>query len=255
MKIFILLIMSLSLWANIGNIMAMKGSAEVERSGSSVSAEMGMILLEGDAIKTAKKSRIQIMLKDSTIVTIGSNSSFSFDEYQFDGTASSKLTMSTTRGFFRSVTGKIGKLAPQRFKVKTASATIGIRGTDFSGDIRGEREVFRCYEGAIFVEFDGGVNDIDAGMMIEIHQGKYEIREFDAGKLVKSIGKNMDAIKSIARSIDGGEIPTEVISDVTQVVEDVLNEDLDPEDEYDYPPSTPDPLTIDPYSEDRQIQY
>ncbi len=166
MKIFLSLLLSITLWANIGNVMVIKGSAEVQRSGGNIAATMGMIVLEGDAIVTKVKTRVQIMLKDETVVTVGSSSHFSFDEYSFDGTKKSKLQMSATRGFFRSVTGKLGKVAPKRFKIKTANATIGIRGTDISANINEGQETIRCHSGAISVEFEGAVSDVDAGTMI-----------------------------------------------------------------------------------------
>ena len=246
MKIFLILLMSLSLWANIGNILAMKGSADVKRAGDSLSAKIGMALLEGDTIVTAKKSRVQVMLQDSTVVTIGANSSFGFEEYLFDGTKASKVSMKANRGFFRSVTGRIGKVAPERFKVKTASATIGIRGTDFSGDISQGREIFKCYQGAIFIEFDGGVQDLDAGMMAEIIKDKFEVKEFDDTKTKDSKVKESKSLSGrkgiIIKSIDGSDVPTEVISDVTQIVNDSANNDNTLDD-----PNT--------QPEDRQTQY
>jgi len=232
MKILLLLVMSLSLWANIGNIMAIKGSADIKRAGDILHAKNGTSLLKGDNIITATKSRVQVMLNDSTVITIGANSSFSFEEYIFDGTKNSKLTMRANRGFFRSVTGSIGKIAPKRFKVKTASATIGIRGTDFSGDISPDREIFKCYQGAIFIEFDGNIKDLDAGMIAEILKGKFEIKESIDRRNRKGV---------VVESKDGEEVPSEVISDITQVVEDSENDDEE--------------LDVDTSSEDRQAQY
>jgi len=156
------------LFASIGSVMAVKGEAVVQRAdSSSMDAKAGFELEEGDVIITQKRSRVQVMLKDETVVTIGSKSKFSFDEYAFDG-ANSKVAMSSSRGFFRSVTGKIGKLAPQRFKVKTASATIGIRGTDFWGTTGGDTERFTCNSGKIIVAFAGGEREIGAGMFLEV---------------------------------------------------------------------------------------
>jgi len=243
MKILLLLIVSLSLWANIGNIMAIKGSADIKRSGNLENAKNGMVLLKGDNIITAKKSRVQVMLKDSTVITIGANSSFSFEEYLFDGTKNSQLTLRANRGFFRSVTGRIGKIAPERFKVKTASATIGIRGTDFSGDISPQREIFKCYEGAIFIEFEGDIQDLDAGMMAEILKDKFEIKKFDITKM--KVPKGLANLQGVVlNAINDGEVPTEVISDVTQIIEDRENK-VDSIDDF----------TVSSTAEDRQEQY
>ena len=209
MKIFLLLLLSLSLMANIGNIMAIKGSADVKRLGDTFHATNGMKLEKGDSILTSKKSRVQVMLKDETVVTIGASSSFSFVEYFYDESKKSKLTMRANRGFFRSVTGRIGKLAPERFKVKTASATIGIRGTDFSGNISQNREIFKCYQGEIFIEFEGKRENVKAGMMAEIFKNRLNVKNLTLMKISKVIDKQI--------------IPTEVISDITQIIEDENN--------------------------------
>lgn len=152
MKIILFLLLSLSVWANIGTIMAMNGEVKVKRLAYStlIDAHNGMELLRDDELLTQARSRVQIILKDDTIVTIGENSSFGFEDFVLDGNKS-EVNMRANRGFFRSVTGKIGKLAPERFKIKTASATIGIRGTDFSGNIVGNKAVLKCYSGAITV--------------------------------------------------------------------------------------------------------
>jgi len=230
MKIFLLLMLTLSLWANMGNIMAMKGSADVKRGTTTLSATNGMELERGDTLITASKSRLQIMLQDETVITIGANSEFSFEEYLYDESKNSKLTMRAKRGFFRSVTGRIGKVAPERFKVKTASATIGIRGTDFSGDISEHSELFKCYQGEIYIEFEGNTRTLDAGMMAEIFKGKIDIKE------------RVDAIR--LKSIDSQMISPELISEITQIAEDEDNQAED--DTLDEPNSNP---------EDRQEQY
>ena len=140
------------LLASIGTVMAIRGSADLQRPNlTPTHLTMGTALQEGDSIATQAHSRVQVMLNDQTVVTIGSNSLFTFDRYLFDGTQNSQLAMHAKRGFFRSVSGKIGKIAPKRFSVKTTSATIGIRGTDFSAYLTKDREYYRCFAGEIRV--------------------------------------------------------------------------------------------------------
>jgi len=166
--IMLILMMSIYAFANIGTIMALKGQANIDR-GNTIKAKSGMVIQQGDKLITSAESRVQVMLKDETVITIGENSSFDFKEFNFDGSKSSKINLKANRGFFRTVTGKIGKIAPKRFKVKTVSATIGIRGTDFSGTIMSDKEIIRCYSGSIIVELDGGgAKEILAGMLVEI---------------------------------------------------------------------------------------
>jgi len=158
-----IILATLSIYANIGNIMALRGNAKVIHSYKTISAKSGMKLYQGDEINTGKKARVQVVLKDGTIVTIGEKSSFRFDKYFYDGSKKSHLKMKAKRGFFRSVTGKIGKVAPKRFTVETSSATIGVRGTDFSAMISKYRERYRCHRGAITIKIGDMIKLIGAG--------------------------------------------------------------------------------------------
>jgi len=219
--IILTLLMSIYAFANIGTIMALQGQATVDR-GTTLPAKMGMAIKQGDRIVTATKSRVQVMLKDETVITIGSNSSFDFKEFSFDGSKNSKVNLKANRGFFRTVTGKIGQVAPNRFKVKTVSATIGIRGTDFAGHIMDDKEIIVCYSGAIFVEIDGGgVKDVLAGTLLEI---------VNKGAKVQGGVSNIPLKKVIYQS----KVTPENISDISNEVVDSLNE-LE-----EYPDHTPD---------------
>jgi len=193
-------------WSNIGNVGAFKGTAAVKRSSGTLNIKNGMILNVKDKIITAEKSRVQVILKDSTVVTIGPNSTFVFDAYTFGGKDDSEVKMHSDRGFFRSVTGKIGKLAPERFKVKTASATIGIRGTDFSALISEGKETIICYKGSIDVFMNGTSHKLDAGMLMELANGIAKIKTLSGNRALRS----MDAKAEIEN------IKSDEIANVTQ---------------------------------------
>lgn len=168
MKLLLFILCTLTAFGNIGNVMAIKGDAKVHRNNSILPAHSGMQINEGDKLVTQNQTRAQVILKDDTIITIGSNSSFVFENFFFDGTKKSTLSLKTNRGFFRAVTGKIGEIAPERFKVKTSSATIGIRGTDFSVQLLNTIERFRCYSGGIRISFGKTHRDIVAGEVFEL---------------------------------------------------------------------------------------
>ncbi len=184
MKAFIIILFILqSAFGAIGTLMTYKGKVAVIRDTQTIGAQMGMDILQKDKVITEKESRVQIMLKDKTVVTIGENSEFDFESFKFDG-KNSEVKMRSRRGFFRSVTGEIGKLAPERFKVTTKSATIGIRGTDFEGYTGGEKERFICNRGVIFVSIRTGEQfTLQAGEFIMIgrmgiiKKGKVFLRE------------------------------------------------------------------------------
>jgi len=87
--------------------------------------------------------------------------------------------MELKHGFFKIVTGKIGKIAPERFKVKTKAATIGIRGTQFMASVQDEHETIACSKGALVVETQTKTFELPAGMMLVYEDHKWSMYELD----------------------------------------------------------------------------
>ncbi|WP_455756198.1 FecR domain-containing protein [Sulfurimonas sp.] len=169
-----LLILSTSIYANIGKITALKGDATLIRDSKSTKLNIGSIIEKNDQITTAKKTRLQIIFKDKTIISIGQNSSFSINDYFFDEKQpkKSKALFNVGKGVFKSITGAIGKIAPEKFKLKTKTATIGIRGTVFFGEHQNGVDSISCTEGAITVTTPLGSMDVSAGEMTRVEVGK-----------------------------------------------------------------------------------
>ena len=97
--------------------------------------------------------------------------------------------MSFAKGAFRSITGKIGKMAPKRFKLKTRTATMGIRGTQILFKTGGNKpDTMACTQGAITVTSDTGETvDVPAGQITTVTEGEaptppkaYEPEEIEA---------------------------------------------------------------------------
>jgi hypothetical protein len=169
--IILLVILSTSIYAStIGTITALTGKANIKRSGSLLTAQVGDKLQERDSILTKDKSKVQIIFNDDTIVTIGQNSNFSIAEYIYeDNNPKPSAKFGLTRGAMRTITGKIGKVAPKRFSVKTDATIIGIRGTNFT--IRGagsdEKQQVYCTFGAVDVKV------LSTGAIINVARGTY----------------------------------------------------------------------------------
>jgi len=200
-------------YANIGTIMALTGKADVIRDTKTLKASSGMDLQQGDEIVTQLKTKVQVLLNDDTAITIGPKSSFSFVDYLYDGSKNSRLTMQSTRGFFRSVTGKIGKLAPERFKVKTNIATIGVRGTDFSALLRDQNEFFKCHSGEITVSFQDKIKSVSAGEELQL--------QFDGGKVKEKAKSSKSNASNANQSPTFGSVNIEDITEKTQDIQDV----------------------------------
>ena len=97
----------------------------------------GQNVFLGDDIKVGSQGRLQVMLLDETIFTLGANSVMRIDEFVYDpaDAANAKLSTSITQGAFRFVSGQIAKTDQDAMKVKLPGATIGVRGTSVAGDV------------------------------------------------------------------------------------------------------------------------
>ena len=178
MKIFIMLfLLSISLFASIGTISMLKGKATITRAGDAQKANTGDMIEEGDTINTFTKSRMQIILNDDTITTFGQNTEYTFDSYDANDDPHANMTL--TRGFLRTITGRIGKVAPTRFTLRTKNSTIGIRGTGWITYVNENVENTLCFKGAITIETADETFDLPAGNMLLMSDGVFKKYEAD----------------------------------------------------------------------------
>ncbi|MFK5976131.1 MAG: FecR family protein [Sulfurovum sp.] len=170
-----LMLLPLLVFGNIGTISGVKGKSNIHRANKIIKIKNGATIKVRDSITTAKNSKVQVIMKDKTIITIGANSEYSFDTYTYGNGQKPKVSMELKRGFFRVITGKISKIAPKRFHIKTRSATIGIRGTHFYGEVKGSEENIGCISGTIIVDTKIKTYLLNAGHNITLHNGLWSM--------------------------------------------------------------------------------
>ncbi len=126
----------------VGVAAAVTGQVQLAAAGSAARAGVrsGEAIRLGDQIATGPDSKLQIMLADETVFTIGPNAALTIDEFVFDaGTGRGRLGADIARGAFRFVTGRIAAANPQDMRVTTPVGTMGIRGTVVAGEVTPER--------------------------------------------------------------------------------------------------------------------
>ncbi len=176
MKVLLLIFLSLTtLFANIAQISALSGDVTISRDSKDIPGIIGFTIQEKDTVTTKNNARVQLIFKDKTIISLGKNSTFNIEEYLFDiqKPNQTKASFKVARGIFKSITGQIGKINPNQFKLKTKSASIGIRGTIFFGDVApGQPDSIACTQGAIIVENSQGIVNVVAGQFTQVEIGK-----------------------------------------------------------------------------------
>lgn len=121
-----------------GNAGAAAGRVDFVAGGVTVSGtdgrtqplSRGAELDTGDTVRTTD-GRAQIRFTDGSYVSLQPNTEFSIKDYRFegktDGTESGLFALA--RGAMRTVTGLIGRVNRNRYRITTPTATVGIRGT------------------------------------------------------------------------------------------------------------------------------
>lgn len=174
-----IVLLTLLVWSfalgNIGKVAASKGVSTIHRGAQNILVKPNIDIQLKDKLTTEKESKVQVILKDETIITIGENSEYSFDSFSYDGSGNSETSMQLKSGFFRAISGKIGKVAPKRFNIKTRSATIGILGTHFYGFIQGDEEKIGCVKGKIIVYTKLKNFVVNAGEHITLKNGLWSV--------------------------------------------------------------------------------
>ncbi|HNR94102.1 MAG TPA: FecR domain-containing protein [Kiritimatiellia bacterium] len=117
----------------IGKVISLQGSVTAtEEGGTERHLKIGSAVFQNDIIKTGPQSKVQLMFTDDTLFAQGAESEAHLTEYIFtpDQKSENAMGMKLGLGMFRVITGKITDLNPDRFRVKTGRATIGIRGCE-----------------------------------------------------------------------------------------------------------------------------
>ena len=191
-KLILVILLNILLYASVGEITALVGKAEILRDNKKLNAAVGFKLEKKDVIKTFDTTKMQIIFNDESIITIGKNSTFKIEDYVFDENKP-KATFNLSNGIIKTLTGKIGKLAPQRFKVKTKNAVIGIRGTYFVVEFKNNITMVGMLGGKVnFVDkISNKTYTISKGQMIILNPNLPKEKRV----IVKNGFKEPDAVK------------------------------------------------------------
>ncbi|MDP3651826.1 MAG: FecR family protein [Rhodoferax sp.] len=115
-------------------IQSLNGDVRAEATGGAASAATSSQRLDaGATVHTGANGQAMLRFDDGQLVALSPNSSFKIEQFRYDAAKpeQNNVVMSLFRGALRMVTGLIGQRDHSKFALKTPTATIGIRGTDF----------------------------------------------------------------------------------------------------------------------------
>ena len=119
---------------NIGDISELNGSAQIVRD-KPYNANLEFAIQSNDEAITTN-GRMAITFLDDSKVSLTEHSQLIIDEYIFDADPSkSKMALTFGLGTARFITGNLGRIDKQNISLKTPTANIAIRGTDFTATV------------------------------------------------------------------------------------------------------------------------
>jgi hypothetical protein len=135
--LILLLLISFNTYAAVGTITtqtALPGT--ITRSAKPLEGKKGVGVEMNDKIQTTK-GKLGITFQDETKVEINESSKLVIDDFVFDAKKPSagKLAMKFTQGTVRYASGAIAHANPAKVGLNTPSATIAVRGTDFTATV------------------------------------------------------------------------------------------------------------------------
>ena len=117
---------------DVGQIKNLQGTVHVERDGQKLAAASGMGVRQSDVLVTGADGSVGVTFLDNSLLSIGPGSALAIDRYSFDSTThDGHFDASLKRGTLAVVSGRIVKRSPEAMRVRTPSAIMGVRGTEF----------------------------------------------------------------------------------------------------------------------------
>lgn len=125
---------------DIGGVSEVSGYAQIKRLGSSSSslnydADLDFSIKTNDQAVTTN-GRMAIKFLDDSTVKLTEHSQLTIDKYIYDPDPSkSQMAITFGLGTARFISGKLGKIDRKNISLKTPTADIAIRGTDFTATV------------------------------------------------------------------------------------------------------------------------
>jgi hypothetical protein len=134
---------------SVGMILAVEGEAMVMHADRHRGYRVigGLPLYKGDVLVTMSKTRLRLKLNDESIITMTSRTRLTIDESLFDRAKKRfisflKLSIGKARFYVR----KVRNMQHPEYRVKTPTAVVGVRGSDFITDVIAGQVTITAFE-------------------------------------------------------------------------------------------------------------
>lgn len=151
---------------NIGSVTQVRGTSEVVKKTAKVPTRPQLPIAKLDRVQTGN-GRVEIKFIDDSTVKVTEHSKLVIDDFVYSGKPStSRMALKFASGTARFATGQSGRINKSNINLRTPTATIAVRGTDFAATV----DDFGKSLVILLPEPDGSVGEItvsnDAGFVI-----------------------------------------------------------------------------------------
>ncbi len=147
-----------------GSIAFAQGDVSIRSAGGATrGGARGAEIQAGETVETGN-GRAQLAMADGAYISLQPRTALVFEAYQTaEAGRQEQGLMNLLRGGVRTITGLIGRANRRNYAIKTPTATIGIRGTEFLALVGDDGTRVRVAGGLVSVCNDGGCLDVAPG--------------------------------------------------------------------------------------------
>jgi hypothetical protein len=121
--------------ANIGKVTQSRGTSEVLKKAQKVPTRLQLPIAKLDKVQTGN-GRVEIQFIDDSTVKVTEHSKLVIDDFVYsDKPSTSRMALKFASGTVRFATGQSGKMNKGNINLRTPTATIAVRGTDFAATV------------------------------------------------------------------------------------------------------------------------
>jgi hypothetical protein len=114
----------------IGRVKTYQPEARILRNGAEAPAAVSTPIYAGDRIVTRAHGAVGISFIDGSVLSLGPQTDFIIDDFTFHPAQKDVSFLSRLlQGTAAFLSGAIGRISPESVKIRTPTATLGLRGT------------------------------------------------------------------------------------------------------------------------------
>lgn len=181
-----------------GTVTMLRGKANYSRQNQTAPITKGMELLSGDKVTTVGKSMVRIKTKDNSVFSVGPNSTFVIQNYQYKEGTIRNTVYNLVEGKLRSAINKKTKKG-ETVQINSEMVSLGVRGTEIlsnaymvKGNATADTLLLSGKADGFVSGMKGGVVDLGPGQALNSNKAIME----GASSVTKISPETLQALKN-----------------------------------------------------------